>query len=264
MKKRLITAIIILLIILPIIYVGGITFALAVGVISILGFKEVIDLKKSHKPIPLIPCIFALTALLSFALTDFNSGEYLFKVTSVKLALASLGIIIPTVFYDEKKYTTKDAFYLLGTSLFLGLAFNNFIVIRDMGLELFFYLLLIPVCTDTFAFFFGCKYGKHKMCPKLSPKKSWEGGIAGLVFGTLIPCIFYRVFISKFSFSIILCTMILSIMGQIGDLLFSKIKRENDIKDFSNLMPGHGGILDRLDSAIIIFMTFIVLNAILF
>lgn len=114
------------------------------------------------------------------------------------------------------------------------------------------------------AYFLGIRFGKHKMCPKISPKKSWEGAAAGLVFGTIIPCVVYFVIMHSFSFKIVLGTMILSTIGQFGDLIFSKIKRENGIKDFSNIMPGHGGALDRLDSTIVIFMTYILLSGLLF
>ena len=114
-------------------------------------------------------------------------------------------------------------------------------------------IIAITMLTDTFAYLIGCLIGKHKMCPKISPKKSWEGAIAGLIGGTAIATIIYSNLVGTFSLKIIIMTIILSIGGQIGDLFFSKIKRENDIKDFSNIMPGHGGILDRFDS-----MTFIV------
>ena len=129
---------------------------------------------------------------------------------------------------------------------------------------LFIYLVLIPIITDTCAYIFGSLLGKHKMAPVISPHKSWEGFTAGLIGGTILPCIVYYVFLDDFSWKIILLTAILSFVGQIGDLVFSKIKRENDIKDYSNLIPGHGGILDRVDSMMIIFMTFIFLSSILY
>ena len=102
------------------------------------------------------------------------------------------------------------------------------------------------------------------MAPLISPKKSWEGAIFGLVFGSILPIAFYHFFVGKITFGVVLGTMILSTMGQLGDLIFSRIKRENDIKDFSNIMPGHGGVLDRLDSTITIFLTFIYIIEILF
>ena len=101
------------------------------------------------------------------------------------------------------------------------------------------------------------------MCPNISPKKTWEGMIGGTIFGTIIPLIIYYLFFKEFNFIMVLITFILTIMDQIGDLIFSKLKRENDIKDFSNIMPGHGGALDRLDSTLVIFITYVALSLIL-
>ena len=93
------------------------------------------------------------------------------------------------------------------------------------------------------------------MCTKISPNKSWEGAIAGLIGGSIVAIIVYTNLIGEFSIKLVFVTMILSMVGQLGDLVYSKIKRENDIKDFSNLMPGHGGILDRIDSLSFIVFT---------
>ena len=113
--------------------------------------------------------------------------------------------------------------------------------------------------TDVFAMLGGKFFGKNKMCPKLSPHKTWEGSLCGLIGGSLVGIIFYSVFAGNFSFYLIIMTLVLSIVGQMGDLVMSKIKRENSIKDFSNIMPGHGGILDRLDSVIFVFLTYMLL-----
>ena len=128
---------------------------------------------------------------------------------------------------------------------------------------MFLNLVLIPICTDTCALIGGIKFGKHKLT-KISPLKTWEGAFAGLIMGTIIPSIFYAFVVHNINIKIIIGTAILSTFGQIGDLFFSKIKRENAIKDFSKIMPGHGGILDRLDSTIIIFMAYLLLEGILF
>ena len=112
---------------------------------------------------------------------------------------------------------------------------------------------------DIFAYFIGSKFGKNKMCVSISPNKTWEGSIGGLVLGTSSGLIFYKLLIGNITIKVVLITLILSIIGQIGDLIMSRIKRENDIKDYSNIMPGHGGILDRLDSSIFVFITYIFL-----
>ena len=104
----------------------------------------------------------------------------------------------------------------------------------------------------------GMFIGKHKLCPKISPKKTIEGSVGGSVIGTAVAVIFYSNLIGKFSIKLVLITLLLSVIGQLGDLFFSKIKRENNIKDFSNIMPGHGGVLDRIDSLTFVIMAYIV------
>jgi len=264
MKTRVISALAVAAIAIPFIYFGGPFFVIAIGVISILGFIEVLNLPKSHSSLPIVPTILALIAMLVLICTNFDGNNLVYGATYARLIYLVLGLLIPTLFYKNNEYTTKDAFYLMGAVLFLGLAFNSLIVVRDKGLPFFIYLILIPICTDSFAMIFGCLFGKHKMCPKISPKKSWEGAVYGLALGTIIPVIFYQIFINPITWKIVLGSLLLSVAGQFGDLIFSKIKRENEIKDFSNIIPGHGGILDRLDSVIAVFLTYIFLTTILF
>ena len=112
--------------------------------------------------------------------------------------------------------------------------------------------------TDTFAHSTGTLFGKNKI-NEISPNKSWEGCLGGAFFGTLISVLFYLIIVNQDVnlFLLIFITIFLSIIGQLGDLFFSLIKRHYQIKDFSNIMPGHGGILDRLDSVIFIALAFI-------
>ena len=103
--------------------------------------------------------------------------------------------------------------------------------------------------------------GKHKLLKDVSPKKTIEGSIGGLAIGSFVGIMFYiNVINPTISLSrLIIGTIALSVVGQIGDLLFSKIKREHKVKDFSNLIPEHGGVLDRLDSLIFVLIAFLLL-----
>jgi phosphatidate cytidylyltransferase len=130
---------------------------------------------------------------------------------------------------------------------------------------LFFYALIGTFFTDIGAYFIGVFFGKHKMNPRISPKKTWEGFFGGSLCGTVVGTVFFNTIInpSLSLFAVILMTLCLSVVGQLGDLVFSSIKRHYGQKDFSNLIPGHGGILDRLDSTIFVVLGFLLFMVIL-
>lgn len=256
MKKRIISAVVALSIVIPLILLGGIYFELLICLVGALAFKEIIDLKKSHGNIPNMVVLIGLVSLLSLILSNNSDLSIYNGFTYQTLALIIVGIFIPVIFYKEEEYSSKDALYLLGVILFLGLALNSFVVIRLRSLKTLLFLLSIPTFNDIFAYIIGSKFGKNKMCKSISPNKTWEGSIGGLIIGSLVGYILYRTLLGKVTFKILLLIITLSIIGQMGDLVLSRIKRENDIKDFSNLMPGHGGILDRLDSTIFVFLAY--------
>lgn len=259
MKKRIISAIIALIIVIPLILLGGIYFKLLICLVGLIALKEIIDLKKAHNKLPNEMILIGSLSLISLILSNSSNLSIYYGFSYQILALITVFILVPIIFYKNDEYTSKDALYLLGTVLFLGLALNTFIIIRMRSIELLLFLISIPMFNDIFAYILGSKFGKNKMCIAISPNKTWEGSIAGLVLGSILGLVFYNAFIGSITFKIILITIILSIVGQMGDLVLSKIKRENDIKDFSNLMPGHGGILDRLDSTIFVFLTYMFL-----
>jgi len=259
MKVRLISAVIALAILIPLLFIGGVPFAIAIGILSVLAYKEILDLKKTHNEIPNLVKVLGLICVVYLVLGDYSLSSLNLIMSYPRMLLPIVLLLIPTVFYTKDKYTTKDAFYMLGTVYLVGLFFNLIISFRNIDINILIYLLAITFLTDTFAYLIGCLIGKHKMCPKISPKKSWEGAIAGLIGGSMVAIIVYTNLVGEFSIRLVFATMILSLVGQLGDLVYSKIKRENDIKDFSNLMPGHGGILDRIDSLSFVVFTYVIL-----
>lgn len=259
MKTRIISAIIALAIIIPLILNGGAIFNLGVYVISILALKEFLDIKSTKKQIPifiqLIAYIF-ITILIAFNSKDLSN---VFTLDYRILAALFMAFLIPTVFYHERsKYSINDAFYLIGGLLFLGISMSLLILVRSLDLNLLIFLLLIPMVTDIFAYITGMLIGQNKLLEEISPKKTVEGMVGGTIMGVFISAMFYHTVIDP-TFSkvelVAICTF-LSLLGQYGDLVFSAIKRYFGKKDFSNLIPGHGGILDRLDSIIFVLLGF--------
>lgn len=258
MKKRIISAIIMLMIVIPLILIGGIPYSLAVGLIGCMAYKEIIDLRHDKlNEYPLLMKCVGLISMLYLIYSNFEKYGLLFGVSYKVLCMIILVICIPIILY-KKRYNINDAFHLLADVLFLGIGFNLLITVYNYGIEYFILLILITTLTDTFALFGGKLVGKHKFT-NISPNKTIEGCLIGTLVSTFVCTMYYINVISSVSsvFSVICVIIFLSIIGQCGDLFFSAIKREYNKKDFSNLIPGHGGILDRLDSIIFVLFAFI-------
>lgn len=257
MKKRVISAIVALAIFIPLIALGGMWFKIAVCVLAVIGMHDFLDLPGGDKRPKYVDAIFyALVLLLTF-MNDNRESYYL-----LTLLLPMLAVIYCN---DNKKYNADDAFKLIGMAVLIGTVFNKVVLIRNTNLWLFVYLFLITTMTDTFAHLGGTLIGKHKLAPKISPNKTWEGSIIGGIFGTLCAATFYYIVVSSDVnvLGLLVVTLFLSSLGQLGDLFFSAVKRNHNIKDFSNLMPGHGGVLDRLDSIIFVIIGYILLSGII-
>ena len=273
MKQRVISAVVAIIIVVPLLLLGGIPFAIGIGLLGAIALWELLRLRDKKKPYPMVVKILSFICV---ELTIFSrlEGNIIYNGLSyLPIVASALALLIPSVFTKKEEYSTKDALYLFGAVAFLGIVFNAIIAICNTpiyvnnnviaGQWLILYLFLIAACTDSFAMIIGCLIGKHKLIPAVSPKKSVEGSIGGSVVGTIIASILYYNIVSNQLniLVLILMTLILTILGQLGDLFFSKIKRENKIKDFSNIMPGHGGILDRFDSlSFIVFGYFVIIN----
>ena len=259
MKTRIISAVVALAIFIPIILYGGIIFNITAYLIGLICLKEFMDAKSKKKEIPFIIKIVSYKLISLIILTDVTSVSINYSLDYRIIAALFICLLTPVIiFHDDEKYSIKDAFYLISGVLFLGISIALLIMLRNIDLKLFVFLFTITITTDTFAYITGSLIGKHKMVEKISPKKTWEGLIGGTIMGVFISSIFYYTCINPdvSLINLILICAFLSLVGQIGDLVFSSVKRSFNIKDFSNIMPGHGGILDRLDSIIFVILGF--------
>ena len=210
--------------------------------------------------------VFAYILVLFFSLNNFKSIDFVSTIDYKVMTFIIFIFLMPIVFInDNKKYNLNDALFLIGSTLFIGLSFNLIIITRNYDILYIVYLFLITIITDTFALFAGKLIGKTKLAKDISPNKTIEGAVVGTLMGTVIAVIFYHVTISATVplAILILITLLLSVVGQIGDLVFSAIKRYYGKKDFSNLIPGHGGLLDRLDSIIFVVLAYILFTGII-
>ena len=255
MKTRIISAIIMLILFIPILVVGDVYYTV-VG--SILGLMALWEILRLHKRIPFGIKIFSYLVCLFLMVYRCSSTSYLesfnFPIIGSLFLMYSLLVIIRN---DLSKYNYKDSIWVMVMTLMIG-----FIKIRFLGLNEVIYCFIISITTDTFAYFGGSLFGKHHFT-KISPNKTIEGCISGSLFGTIIGSIFYYFVIGSTNLGImILLSFLLTIVSQVGDLFFSSIKREHQVKDFSQLIPGHGGILDRLDSVLFVIMGFLLYSMI--
>ena len=178
------------------------------------------------------------------------------------LALCGLFVYVVLLFAEAVGSRPHVTLEQLGGAFFLSVMIpfflSSFVRIRQM--DHWEPLIIIPLAaaflSDAFALFAGIAFGKHKMAPQLSPKKTWEGAIGGFV-GTVVSMLVYGVVLQLgFSYSVSYPLLALygalgSVVSQLGDLSFSYIKRQYGLKDFGNIFPGHGGVLDRFDSVIL-------------
>ncbi|MBE6729491.1 MAG: hypothetical protein E7568_04595 [Ruminococcaceae bacterium] len=226
-------------------FIAGIT---AIGCFEILHNTKIIK----NRIAVVGACFYALLSVLSkFNYLHFSDFYITTEMLTVIFALFT--VICSLVLHKQLDIGAIGA--LIAFPVIISYAFSSIasVYLAENGI---FYLLLLlnfsSIC-DTGAYFTGVLFGKHKLCPEISPKKTIEGAIGGIVFSIIFTVILYFVFDSTENIILmLLLTAIFCIIGMCGDLFASVIKRSVNLKDYGKLIPGHGGILDRFDSILLI------------
>ena len=188
----------------------------------------------------------------------------IYKWTGILAGLFVMGSLIYACFMRKEKTSITDIAFTFFGILYVTFLLSFLLKVlymdvngADVGKFIIWFVLFGACLTDAFAYFIGSKFGKHKLCPHISPKKSVEGAIGGIV-GCILSFLVYSFVLNKYcGFSIEYLSMVfiaiaISVFSQFGDLVASSIKRNANIKDFGNFLPGHGGILDRIDSILFV------------
>jgi phosphatidate cytidylyltransferase len=251
-KTRLLSGIILVILALIVIISGGYVTLLSLLGISIVGMFELYRVFKLEKT-PL--------AFVSYFMASLFYGLkfFAFEFDIMMVVMLFLIMLMFVYVFTYPKYKAKDVMVVFFGMFYVAIMLSYVYQIRvlENGLYLAFLTFICSWGCDTCAYCVGVRLGKHKMAPVLSPKKSIEGAVGGVVGTALLTVIYCSVFKAQMDLdgrSIIVLAIISAIAGlisMVGDLTASAIKRNYDIKDYGHLIPGHGGIMDRFDSMMI-------------
>ncbi|MCL1949393.1 MAG: phosphatidate cytidylyltransferase [Turicibacter sp.] len=249
MKQRLITAAIIIAVALPVIIIGGLPIYLLGAFLALTAAWEMIAMRSTATPSPIEVklLVYLFTLWIVFHSYDFGFIPPVAEVTLEMLAALLFFFLIVVVL--RKNFKVADAGYYLMAIIYVGTTFRSMLYLRHIDLSLFIFMILVVAITDAMAYFVGRKLGRHKLAPIISPKKTVEGAIGGTIGGMIAGTVFglatgMNVHLGLLVFLSLVC----AVVGQMGDLMASSMKREYGIKDYGKIFPGHGGVLDRLDS----------------
>ena len=245
MKTRIISACV-MLPLLMLVYLGGYPLMAAAFLVGAIGLREFYQGFEAAETKPCGPIGYtALIALYALNLA-FPSDLRFVMVWIVLVVMASM---IYGFNVEERKLQDMTA-TLLGILYVVFFSFHIVLIDQTADSDLIWLVFLAAFGTDIMAYFVGMAIGKHKLCPHLSPKKSKEGAVGG-VLGSVLFCGIFAYFVKP---DMIAECMVIAVVGsvvaQFGDLAASAFKRQMGIKDYGNLIPGHGGILDRFDSVL--------------
>lgn len=256
MLKRVITGICVLAVVIPVlIFSDTWVFPIAIAAISVICIYELARCMGLEKHIFLVLPLYIFALAFPFLQRFFEND---FNVASIAIIAIIFYVahIFGWVIFSRGKIPYPEACTLCLTAFYVLFALNTVIFIRDYTNGQYIYLLIFigAWLTDTFAYFTGRLFGKHKLAPDISPKKTIEGSIGGTVFcsigfvvmGAIVGAIAPET--SPNYLYLAISGLIIAGISQAGDLIMSAIKRHYGVKDFGNILPGHGGMLDRMDS----------------
>ena len=245
MKTRVITAIVALIVFLPLLFFGGDYFKFTTFALGVMAMYEIVRMTFKETNI----VVLGLSSLAG-ALLFLN--EEISQLQLYGLLFFILVGMLATVVATGHKIKLVEIGSIIFVTAYIFIGFYCLFMIRNFSLSHVAYLLLTIWFTDSFAYFGGMKFGKNKLSPKISPNKSIEGSVIGSLSSIVIALLFF--FTTNIFSSLLVAitiTLVVSAIGQFGDLIESAYKREYQVKDSSNLLPGHGGIFDRFDSVIL-------------
>lgn len=251
MLQRIITSLIGLVIFFAVLFANEIVFTAAIIAVIFIALYEL------HKAMSADKSVFCVSLLSSAAII---CGIFM-KQPQAAVMASMMAYLTLSIFLHPKR-NFKDVYSAALCTYFITFFFSALITLRSRyGIETVFLVFLFAWGTDTGAYFSGRFFGKHKLIPKVSPKKTIEGSVGGVIFSILLTCL-YLAFLKNVLkieniggasyMGVSVLSVVASLFSQLGDLAASVIKRDSGVKDFGTVLPGHGGIMDRFDSVVFI------------
>ncbi|MFD0845088.1 phosphatidate cytidylyltransferase [Streptococcus saliviloxodontae] len=255
MRERVIWGAIALAIFIPFLLIGGLPFQLLVGFLAMVAVSEMLRMKGLE-----FFSFEGVLAMLSAFVLVIPVQNY-FTFLPIDGSLTSFGLLTFLLFagtvISSDSYSIEDAAYPVLASFYVGFGFQNLVNARIDGLDKVLLALFVVWATDTGAYLIGRQFGRRKLLPAVSPNKTIEGSLGGILCAVVVAFVFMLIDKSVYAphhFLVMLLLVILfSVFAQFGDLVESAIKRHFGVKDSGKIIPGHGGILDRFDSMIFVF-----------
>lgn len=223
-------------------------FFIVIMIVALLGLRELYSIarKQGYKPLYILGAILTSYFILVSVYDIYSLNYYIENIVITFFII--LSFIIQLFKKDYSKVLTEISITIFG-SIYLGYLFSFILKIKDLpnGNYFLISLLIITWANDTGAYLIGTKLGKNKIFPRISPKKTIEGSIGGIIFG-IASTFAFKGWLNLTFNELLSLGLLISIIAQLGDLFESVLKRGSGIKDSGTLIPGHGGILDCLDS----------------
>ena len=281
MLTRIISGVVGVLILAVVLYFHNtIVLPIAIAVIIAIMLYELLRAVKMHKCVPVLiatEICGIVTPLLSASLKDdpiryitglqysnpFTHDNEIIHIMQFVVTLLCAFVIFVTWLRKHKEIRYEQIFFTLAVMVLVPHAMSTMILIHNYDMADGLFLLVIALCgawiADIGAYFSGVALGKHKLCPEISPKKTIEGFIGGILTTGIVYAVAFGVrfgFIVQNVLAAFILGIVCAVIGTVGDLSASMVKRQIGFKDYGNIMPGHGGLMDRFDSVLFVLPTF--------
>lgn len=263
MKTRIITGLWAGAIFVSLIVLGGSPFVILMGVLALIGLSEFTMMRNDKLtafPFLVTALLVAFPFVLMLLERQRNMSEL--PMTTNQWMVLGLMLLLFWTVVTKNRFTYEDASFYFISAVYLVIGFSSFALVRlsEDGLVKVLLVLFMIWATDSGAYFTGKAVGKTKLWPSISPNKTIEGAVGGIGSAIIVGLIYVLIEPVLPIVEVLVLAVVVSVVGQLGDLVQSAYKRQFNVKDSGHLLPGHGGILDRFDSMIAVFTVIWVFN----